>query len=277
MLDGMTVETFDYKNHGVPIFSKHEWMFDVEKQSIYYPDCCLDVIITYRNPRNTEEIRKVRVHRNVTQFENFLWCQLDLDEIERRELDRLQEFIGMKPTLIYWDLVLGFYHSAGWKSIFEKKNISLEVIDSSVLRSKVYLGIYRWKNLVIKIYRINPENNPKYGRGLLGLTKAEIVTPVLYLSRDGKDERVLISIVKMQQKIRRFIVDDFWNDMQLTMARKLIARDPWIHPWRGNDADLKGAMLIGETELTKRETSTPRKYKAILRETIKDLLGNEKP
>jgi len=77
----------------------------------------------------------------------------------------------------------------------------------------------------------------------------------------------------MQQKIRRFIVDDFWSDMQLTMARKLIARDPWIHPWKGNDADLKGAMLIGETELTKRETSTPRKYKATLQETIKELLG----
>ena len=273
MLDGMTVETFDYKNHGVPIFSKHEWMFDVEKRSIYYPDFCFDAIITYRNPRNTEEIRKVRVHRNVTQLENFLWCQLRLDEIEHRELDRLQEFIDMKPTLIYWDLVLGFYHSLGWKSIFEKKNISLEVIDSSILRTKVYLGIYRWKGLILKLYRINPENNPKYSRGLLGLTKAEIVTPILYLKGSKKEERTLINIVKMQQRIRKFIVDEFWNDMQLTMARKLIARDPWIHPWKGNDADLKGAMLLGETELTKREKSTPKKYEAILRETIKDLFG----
>jgi len=274
MLDGVTVETFSYRDHGVPIFSKHEQMFDVEKRSLYYPDCCLDVIITYRNPRNTEEIRKIRVHRNVTQLENFMWCQLGLDEIERRELDRLQEFIGMKPTLIYWDLVLGFYHSAGWKSILEKKNITLEVIDSSILRSKVYLGIYKWMSLIVKFYRINPENNPKYGRGLLGLTKAEIVTPALYLKGDGREERALVSILKMQQRIRRFVVEDFWSEIQLTMARKIIARDPWINPWRGNDADLKGAMLIGETELTKRERSTPEKYRAELQEVIKEVLGD---
>ena len=267
----MTVETFDYKNHGVPIFSKHEWMFDVEKRSIYYPDFCFDVIITYRNPRNTEEIRKVRVHRNVTQMENFMWSQLSLNDIELKEMERLREFLTMNPTLIYWDLVLGFYHSLGWKSIFEKKNISLEVIDSSILRTKVYLGIYRWKGLILKLYRINPENNPKYSRGLLGLTKAEIVTPILYLKGSKKEERTLINIVKMQQRIRKFIVDGFWNDMQLTMARKLIARDPWIHPWKGNDADLKGAMLLEESELTKREKMTPQKYREILQTALNDL------
>jgi len=273
MLDGMTVETRDYINHGVPIFSKHERMFDVEKESIYYPDFCFDVIISYRNPRDPEEIRKVRVHRNVTQLENFLWCQLNLDEIESKEIDRLREFLAMKPTLIYWDLVLGFYHSKGWKKIFETKNITLEVIDSSILRSKVFLGIYRWKGLILKLYRINPEKNPKYSRGLIGLTKAEIVTPILYLKGTKKEDQVLTRIVKMQQKIRRFIVDGFWGDMQLTTARKLIARDPWVHPWKGNDADLKGVMLLGESELSKREKSTPQKYEASLQETIKDLLG----
>jgi len=273
MLDGMTVETFHYKSHRVPIFSKHEWMFDVEKESVYYPDFCFDVVITYRNPRNTEEIRKVRVHRNVTQLENFMWSQLNLDEIERREIDRLREFLSMKPMLIYWDLVLGFYHSLGWESIFKAKNISLEVLDSSILRTKVYLGIYKWKDLIIKLYRINPERNPKYSRGLIGLTKAEIVTPILYLKGNRKEDQVLTRIVKMQQKIRRFIVDDWWKEMQLTTARKLIARDPWIHPWKGNDADLKGAMLLGETELTKREKSTPKNYESTLQEALKDLFG----
>jgi len=139
VLDGVSIETLNYVPHGPVIFEKSESMFDTDKKSMYYADYCFDVIITYRNPRKTEEIKKVRVHRNVTQMENFLWSQLSLSEIESLEVKRLEEFLAMQPTLIYWDLVLGMYHSAGWDKIRQKLGM-LETLDERIIATKLYLN-----------------------------------------------------------------------------------------------------------------------------------------
>jgi len=233
MLDGITVESLNYVQHSQLIFEKFESMFDVEKRSLYYPDYCFDVIITYRNPRHVEEVRKVRIHRNTTQMENFLWSQLSLEEVEACEQKRLIEFLSMKPTLIYWDFVLGIHHTAGWDKVWNEVFGNFETIDQTIRGTKLYVANHRWKSLQIKFYRINPERNLKYNRGLMGLTKAEIV------------------------------------------AKKLIARDPWIHPWKGNDSDLQGAMLIGERELTEREKTTPDNYLQRVKMAIRESTGEE--
>jgi len=273
MLDGITVETPNYVPHGSIIFEKSESMFDTDKKSLYYVDCCFDVIITYRNPRNTSEIKKIRVHRNVTQIENFMWSQLDFPNIEILERERLLEFLAMQPALIYWDLVLGMYHSADWDKIRQKLG-NLETLDERIIATKLYLVNYRWKGMLLKFYRINPENNYKYSRGLLGLTKAEIVCPIFYVKPETKQEAFL-DVLKALQTLRRTIMEPCWKDMQFDIAKKLIARDPWIHPWSGNDADLQGIMLLGEKELTEREKMTPEKYLETVNNAIKEA-GGEK-
>jgi len=274
MLDGITIETSNYVAHGSVIFEKNESMFDTEKKSLYYADYCFDVIITYRNPRKTEQIKKIRIHRNVTQMENFLWSQLSLPEIEALEMKRLQEFLSMEPTLIYWDFVLGTYHTAGWEKIWTHAWEDFETLDKRVIQTKLYLANYRWKGLLLKFYRINPERNFKYSKGLIGLTKAEIVCPIFFVKPETKHVTFLEVLIALQS-LRRKIMEPVWKEMQFDIAKKLIARDPWIHPWKGNDADLQGTMLFEERELTEREKMSPEKYLEIVNMAIRGLAKNE--
>jgi len=279
MLDGMTVETLHYKPHGNIVFQKKESMFDTEKESLYYSDYCFDVLITYRNPRNIAQIRKVRIHRNVTQLENFMWSQLPLPIIEELEKQRLCEFLDMQPSLIYWDFVLGIYHTAGWERVMESLG-DKQILDERIIATKLFLGNYRWQDLLLKFYRINPERNFKYSKGLLGLTKAEIVCPIFYLTpidqNLGSKNKLFSELLDSLHSLRRMIMQPFWKEMQFDIAKKLIARDPWVHPWKGNDADLQGSMLFGERELTQREKMPPEKYLTLVLSALQYLKEREK-
>jgi len=291
MLDGLVAVVPKFELNRQPIYSRHERMLDVEKLSLYYPDCSVITVLTYFDPRRDQEHKnplRHYVHTLCTQFQNFLFSQLPLSQIEEREFACLKDFIEMKPQTILFDLVLGWWDTQAWRSIFpfftethyyrydsetDVDMLEVEADDLVYVRRKVKIAKYQWNNLELKFYRMNVQNNPdhkaKYPRGWDGYTKAEIVTPKFGDFRTPlTDEEYpqITEILTRLQGIRRKLLGEKWMEIQREVSQKTYARSSWINCWSSTESMLQGALERMETELTERKKMTPDSYLSILKQ-----------
>jgi hypothetical protein len=268
MLDGLVTQTSGKYSYPLkPIYTKTEKALDVEREVFYYPNCEVHSVVRYYDPRRDKlhaNPLRTRVHRVMTQFENFLVTQLTLEELSEKELLVLNNFLEMNPEQVYFDLVVGWYHTEGWREIFKPFG-QIEFADDMVyIRRKVKLAKYYIRGVDFKFYRLNPEENRdhalKYPYGWMGLTKCEIPTPILYLDKDDVVLQILIAL----QEIRQKLVKDKWNQIQFEVGAKTYARSDLLYAWSCNDHNLRGTLKLEETELTKRQMMPGKEYLSLL-------------
>jgi len=284
MLDGLVavVPKIDVENlKQRSIYWRHERMLDVEKLSLYFPDCTVITVLTYFDPRRDQEHKNPLshyVHTLCTQFQNFLFSQLTLSQIEERELSCLKDFIEMKPLTLLFDLVLGWWDTQAWRRIFpfytERCDRGEVQTDDLVYeRRKVKIAKYQWNGLDLKFYRMNPDKNRghylKYPYGWAGYTKAEIVTPKFGDTRNPlteEDYPKLFEVLSRLQHVRRKLLADHWTQIQHEVGQKTYARNDRIYAWSSTEQPLQGSMAMIETELTTRKKMNPDTYLSILNE-----------
>jgi hypothetical protein len=267
LLDGLVIQTTDsYKYPLKPIYVKTETMLDVERQVMYYPDCEIHSIVQYFDPRkdkNHERPLRTRIHKIMTQLENFMFSQLTLEEITQKEIVFLHNMCEMNPVQIYFDLVVGWYHTEGWRKLFQPFGEVNFADDLIFIRHKVKLAKYHIRGVDFKFYRMNTDENMthrlKYPFGWMGLTKCEIPTPILLIEND-KDAALLLQTLAELQKIRKTIVGEAWTQIQFEVGAKTYARSDSLYAWSGNDQNLQGTLKIDQTELTKRERMSIQDY-----------------
>jgi len=264
MLDGLVIQTkAPYKYPLNHVYIKTEKALDVERVVYYYPNCEVHSVVKYFDPRRDKEHKnpiRTRIHRIMTQFDNFLFSQLSLTEIAERETTLLTEFNQMEPEQMYFDLVVGWYHTEGWKQIFQPFGNTEYADDMVFIRQKVKLAKYNIRGIDFKFYRMNPDDNRehalKYPYGWMGLTKCEIPTPILSLSKDN----IALQILAELQKIRGRLVKDQWEQIQHEVGAKTYARSDSLYAWSCNDQNLRGTLKLEETELTKRLKDSAKNY-----------------
>lgn len=274
MLDGLVIQTKEeYAYPLTPVYTKTEKALDVERTVYYYPNCEVHSVVKYFDPRRDHEHKnplRVRVHKIMTQFENFLFSQLTLDEISGREKTLLDLFLKMKPEQIYFELIVGWYHTEGWRDLlgyFGKVDYTSD--DMVYIRRKVKLAKYNVKGVDFKFYRMNPDENRdhylKYPYGWMGLTKCEIPTPILMCYSGCSN---LPEILTFLQQVRAIIMREKWEQIQNEVGTKTYARSDALYAWSCNDQNLRGTLKIEETELTKREKTPNEKYLETLRQFL---------
>lgn len=266
MLDGLVIQTkAEYKWPLKPVYTKTEKALDVERTVYYYPNCEVHSIVTYFDPRRDKDHKnplRVRVHRVMTQFDNFLFSQLSLEEIAERETVLLNTFLEMNPEQIYFDLVVGWYHTEGWKELFHPFS-SVDYADDMIyIRRKVKLAKHHIRGVDFKFYRMNTDENRehalKYPFGWMGLTKCEVPTPILFVDRD--DSNSAMRVLAALQAIRGRLVKDRWMQIQYEVGAKTYARSDGLYAWSCNDQNLRGTLKLEESELTKRERMPIKEY-----------------
>lgn len=288
MLDGLVGVVSAFKLDKKPIYRRHEWMLDVEKTALYYPDTSIWTILTYFDPRRDQEHKHPKqtyVHRLSGQFENFLFSQLSLSQIEIRELEALTDLLQMNPSTCLFDFVLGWWDSQAWRSTFPffgenvfeswKAPSNAQTDDLVFLQGKAKIAKYCWRGLDIKFYRMNPEVNRnhmlKYPFGWAGYTKAEIVTPKFGDYRyplAEKDHMTIYSILEQLQKLRQSLLREKWLDIQHEVTQKTYARNDRLYCWSSTETTLQGSMTQIETELTQRQKQSPQAYLQTLEDMI---------
>lgn len=199
----------------------------------------------------------------MTQFDNFLFSQMTLEEIAGRETVLLNTFLEMNPEQIYFDLVVGWHHTEGWKKIFQPFGTVDYADDMIYIRRKVKLAKYNDRGVDFKFYRMNTDENRehtlKYPFGWMGLTKLEIPTPILEI-RDKEGCQLALQILQELQRIRENIVGAVWQDIQHQVGAKTYARSDSLYAWSCNDQNLRGTLKMEESELTRRQRSSARAF-----------------
>jgi hypothetical protein len=275
MLDGLVIQTTkEYAYPLQPVYTKIERALDVERIVHYYPNCEIHSIVKYFDPRRDKEHKsplRIRVHKIMTQFENFLFSQLPLEDIASNEMTLLTNTLEMNPEQVYFDLIVGWFHTQGWQVVFKPFGEMKFADDMIFVRKKVKLAKYHMQGVDFKFYRMNPEENRehalKYPFGWMGLTKCEMPTPILLLSNE-KDCNILQQALAELQRIRENIVKDKWEQMQFEVGAKTFARSDSLYAWSGNDQNLRGTLKIEETELTKRERMPVTTYFDVVKQFI---------
>lgn len=255
MLDGLVIQTkAEYKWPLKPVYTKIEKALDVERIVYYYPDCQVHSIVKYFDPRRDKDHKnplRTRVHRVMTQFENFMFSQLSLEEIAERETVLLDTFMEMNPEQVYFELIVGWHHTEGWKEIFQPFGTVDYADDMVYIRRKVKLAKYNVRGLDFKFYRMNTDENRehmlKYPFGWMGFTKCEIPTPILLVDGD-----LTLQVLSALQEVREKLVKDRWGQIQFEVGAKTYARSDSLYAWSCNDQNLRGTLKLEESELTKR-------------------------
>jgi hypothetical protein len=282
MLDGLVTIVPKFETKRKPIYTRHERMLDVEKLSLYYPDAQVWTVLTYFDPRRDQEHKnplRTYLHSVCTQFQNFLFSQLSLEEIEQREIDLLTEFMEMLPSTLCFDFVLGWWDTQAWRSVFpfftethhspniaDVEGVTVEADDLVYIRRKVKIAKYPWNGLDLKFYRLNmenPDHKAKYPRGWDGYSKAEIVTPKfgdIYSPLPGSDYLTIFHILGNLQALRQKLLGEKWQEIQHEVTQKTYARSSLINVWSSTEGPLAGALERMETELTQRTKMQPKQY-----------------
>lgn len=266
MLDGLVIQASEYKYPLTPIYTKTEKALDVERIVFYYPNCEIHSIVKYFDPRRDKEHktpRRIRIHRVMSQFENFMFSQLSLEEICEREVVLLDRMLEMKPEQLYFELVVQWYHSEGWAGVFQPFGGIRFADDMIFIRRKVKLAKYFINGIDFKFYRMNPEENRehslKYPFGWMGLTKCEIPTPIFKIET-AEDLTLAPQVLLALQKIREALVGAKWEQIQCEVGAKTYARSDAVYAWSANDQNLRGTLKLDESELTKRPQSSLKAY-----------------
>lgn len=292
MLDGLVAIIPSFQTNRTPIYTRHERMLDVEKLSLYFPDAQVWTVLTYFDPRRDQEHKKplrTYIHGLCTQFQNFLFSQLSLDEIEEKEIDLLSEYLEMQPSTLLFELVLGWWDTRSWQKIFpfftttvySELPEDVKADDLVYIRRKVKIAKYPWNGIDFKFYRMNPDNNKnhmlKYPYGWAGYTKCEIPTPKFGDFRHPLTEEDLIEIghaLNNLQKIRETLIGPHWKSIQEQVAQKTYARNDRIYVWSSTEQPLQGSMTFFETELTERRKMSPKLYNEKLTALLSQLETN---
>jgi len=287
LLDGLVAGIQGYSWPETPIYTRKEIMLDVEKVSFYYPSGRVHTLTTYFDPRRDKEHKNpkmMRAHTLSTQLESFLLSQMDLSFIENREHWVLDNFVKMKPQLLYYDFVMGFWHTNGWQEVFPAYPLHTgkgwgflpgeewELNDLFYARKQLKIGKYDWKGLDLKFYRIRPEEVKdhalKYPYGFNGLTKCEICTPILIdIPEEGIEVRGTLTYL---QVIRRKLLGNVWNRIIEDVARKVYARTDKLFPWSSTDQPLQGSEKAYESELTQRRKVSVEEYLKLLQQICEE-------
>lgn len=267
MLDGLVIQTSGKYSYPLkPVYTKTEKALDVEREVYYYPNCEVHSVVRYFDPRRDKmhvNPLRIRVHRIMTQFENFLVSQLTLEELSQKEVVVLNNFLEMNPEQVYFDMVVGWHHTEGWREIFKPFGTMQFADDIVYIRRKIKLAKHNVQGIDFKFYRMNPDENRqhymKYPYGWMGLTKCEITTPILMIDSD-KDLQLTLQALTMMQEIRETLLKDKCGQIQFEVGAKTFARSDVLYAWSCNDQNLSGTLKMEESELTRRQRSSMREF-----------------
>jgi hypothetical protein len=302
MIDGLTVVMSNEKIAATleclakqSVYNRKESMMDCEKYSFYLADGTVWTVVLYFDPRHDqkhEHPRRAILHHVMTQFENFMFHQLDAEGLWVAEQKALDFALTTDPTLIYFDYQLGFWDTEHWRGVFpfytgmaserarhiqdanpKSPNENVFVEDFHFVRGRLKISLYNWNGLQLKFYRLNPKENrnhyAKYPFGYEGYTKCEIVTPkfTLYSVPDAK--KILNDTLVLLRVIRENLLGSTWDDHCKQVATKLCARSDRIHIWSCTEQNLQGSMEMFETEMTRREQLPLKAYTELLENVMK--------